>query len=250
MTRIRQKPVSIQHIWRGMDSVAMVCVVLLLTSGEIFKRLFSYYSVSSPATIGLKAFFVSLLPVSLFCLYVFFKSAETGAPFWECAGLTPAVSRHALGLGLLSGMEAFFVSFLIGCLWKFCLSGIGVEDSLQTSVQNFLSGDAAAAALTACIAAPLTEELIFRTVIMQGLETETGNRSRAVLLSTLFFGFTHLNLGALPSVIVGGFYFASAFNRTVTLPDGQTYRCGLAASVTAHAVFNTAGLVCLAIIVS
>jgi membrane protease YdiL (CAAX protease family) len=66
------------------------------------------------------------------------------------------------------------------------------------------------------VVAPLTEELLFRGLILRGLIAERGEWA-AVLYSSLFFGLLHLNPWQLPSAFVLGIVLGWLFIRSRSL---------------------------------
>jgi len=77
------------------------------------------------------------------------------------------------------------------------------------------------------VVAPLTEELLFRGLILRGFMQRYGTVA-AVLLSTLLFALIHVNPYQFASAILGGVFLAWLFVRTRSL-----WPC-----IIAHALFN------------
>ncbi len=119
--------------------------------------------------------------------------------------------------------------------------GIGILASELDNVSRFilpvpdffakLHGDMASGGLgivfLLVVVAPLTEELLFRGLILRGLMQRYGTVP-AVLLSTLLFALVHLNPYQFASAITMGVFLAWLFVRTRSL-----WPC-----VIAHALFN------------
>ncbi len=235
-------------VWRGVDAAAVVLVVLMLSWWTILERLSLSADISKLSAVGWKAVCDSFLPFLAVCIYAFARASAVGIAFRRVIGWTAdGRTLSALLCGICSGLSAFFIAFTVGFMWNAALAHFGIKDTPQTAVLRFMEGGKIAAFVMACVAAPLTEELLFRTIIMRGIEYDSGSKCTAVLLSSLFFGFTHLNLMALPSVTIAGLCFAGIYYKKIEDAGGKTWSPGITGSIAAHAAFNTASLTLLAI---
>jgi membrane protease YdiL (CAAX protease family) len=152
------------------------------------------------------------------------------------------------GGSLRAGAGTFLVSlplvFAVGCLWQLLLARFGFEARPQDTVDLFQNLPTPALkalfVLIAIVAAPVSEELIFRAGIFRFLRGRIP-RGWAVAISALLFGGMHLlespadGLGSLAQLVVLGAVFALAYERT-----GR-----IGTSIVAHGIFNLNTLVAL-----
>jgi membrane protease YdiL (CAAX protease family) len=82
--------------------------------------------------------------------------------------------------------------------------------------------------LSACVAAPIVEELLFRGVLYGSLR-EVTHPWFALIFTSLLFGVIHLHLGTFPALALLGFFFAYAYQVT-----GSLLIC-----ILMHALFNS-----------
>jgi len=82
------------------------------------------------------------------------------------------------------------------------------------------------------VVAPVVEELLFRGVILDGLQIRYGAK-RAVIVSSLLFGLTHLIPWAIVNAVLLGFFFA-----WLKLKTGSLRLCMIA-----HALYNSIPLI-------
>ncbi|NQU26012.1 MAG: CPBP family intramembrane metalloprotease [Candidatus Nealsonbacteria bacterium] len=101
-----------------------------------------------------------------------------------------------------------------------------MPDFIAKLAEDMMSGGLAMA-IVLVVVAPLTEELLFRGLILRGFLKRYGTVP-AVLLSTLLFALVHLNPYQFASAITMGIFLAWLFVRTRSL-----WPC-----IIAHALFN------------
>lgn len=124
----------------------------------------------------------------------------------------PALRALSLYLqALLLGYTAIFVSGII----IYALSGRGAQPNL---LPVFGTGREAliAAALSAGLIAPITEEMLFRGFLFTGLRGRFG-LAPALLLSSLAFALIHFNPYAFPALLALGALLAWLFDRSGSL---------------------------------
>jgi len=102
-----------------------------------------------------------------------------------------------------------------------------MPDSLARLLGDMMSGDLDMA-IVLVVVAPLTEELLFRGLILHGLLKRYGT-VLAVLLPTLLFTLVHVNPYQFASAIIMGVFLAWLFVRTRSL-----WPC-----IIAHTLFNS-----------
>jgi uncharacterized protein len=117
------------------------------------------------------------------------------------AGLVPLVLMFSIGVSLI--LSSLLSSELPYELER--LLSNGANNSFANSYNFFKSN--LLDILTACVVAPITEEFIFRGVILQRFSTKWGIRA-GLLLSSLLFGCFHSNFIGLSlfGIILGVFY--------------------------------------------
>ncbi len=111
---------------------------------------------------------------------------------------------------------------------------IPVQQILQVIAKTHSGWVLALAAVVAVVIAPMSEELLFRGFLQPALRRWTG-RWLAIVLSAAFFAAAHMDLYAMPSLLVLGIALAYVYDRTRSL----------AAPVALHMAFN--GLTLLSI---
>jgi len=104
---------------------------------------------------------------------------------------------------------------------------IPVQQILQVISRTQSGWVLALAAIVAVVAAPISEELLFRGVLQPALGRWTG-RWWAIFLSAAFFAAAHMDLYAMPLLLVLGIALAYVYDRTRSL----------AAPVALHMAFN------------
>jgi hypothetical protein len=105
------------------------------------------------------------------------------------------------------------------------------EEVQVAYLRNARGSELAGYVLVACVAAPFTEELIFRGFVFNALRRYLPTVA-AVLLSALIFGFAHWqpgNAGAIAPLVATGVVLAAVYVRSGSL----------VASMITHALFNS-----------
>lgn len=110
-------------------------------------------------------------------------------------------------------------------------------DFFRELLNSPLTGDPLAGALVLIVLAPVTEELLFRRVILDGL-LRNYRPHTAVLLSSLLFAVFHFNPWQLLPTFLVALYLSWIYMRT------RSY----AACVVVHATFNAVPLVVVALL--
>ncbi|RRC91913.1 CPBP family intramembrane metalloprotease [Erysipelotrichaceae bacterium OH741_COT-311] len=102
------------------------------------------------------------------------------------------ISNYFLGLLGRSAIRypVLFLSALISSILVSALLDNQVVNN-QDVIQDMIYNNAVFGFFLVCIFAPLVEEIIFRSIIFQGLKDKY-NRSIAYIVSSLFFGFLHI----------------------------------------------------------
>ena len=111
---------------------------------------------------------------------------------------------------------------------------IPVQQIIQVIAKTRSASVLALAAIVAVVAAPISEELLFRGFLQPAIGRWTG-RGSAIVLSAAFFAAAHMDLYAMPMLLVLGIALAYVYDRTRSL----------AAPVALHMTFN--GMTLLAV---
>lgn len=147
-----------------------------------------------------------------------------------CVRVRPA---HAILLGLLTMLAALPVVYGINYIQQFIF---GAQPEQEAVRLLRLGGDGTLElAFMAIAVAPLTEELVFRGLLYNGIRRAQSPRT-ALLVTSLVFGLVHAaSPAAVIPMIVLGLFLATLMERT-----GSLLACFVA-----HAAFNTLTVVAL-----
>ena len=104
---------------------------------------------------------------------------------------------------------------------------IPVQQILQVILETRSAWVLALAAVVAVVVAPISEELLFRGFLQPALGRWTG-RWMAIVLGAAFFAAAHMDLYAMPALLVLGIALGYVYDRTRSL----------AAPVALHMAFN------------
>lgn len=147
----------------------------------------------------------------------------------EALGLRPVSLPRGFSL-YAQALLLSYASLLIWGIIVYALTGRGAQENLLPA---FGTGREAllAAALSASLIAPVTEELLFRGFLFAGLRGRLG-LVPAVVVSSLAFALFHFNPYAFPALVALGAVLAWLFQRSGSLWPG----------VALHATINTVTL--------
>lgn len=153
---------------------------------------------------------------------------------------SPAPVRSGvLRAGALTFVAALPLILVINLPWVALLEALGVPTAKQELVDVFRNADSpfivGLIVVLAVVAAPITEELIFRAGLFRYLRTRVP-RWVALLLPSVLFGALHGNYVAFLPLVVLGVVFSIAYERT-----GR-----IAVPMIAHGLFNLNTLLLLA----
>jgi membrane protease YdiL (CAAX protease family) len=133
--------------------------------------------------------------------------------------------------GVAVGLAAFLVVQpflrLVSFLEKRSFPEMPVQQVLQVIARTRSGSVLVLATIVAVVVAPVSEEMLFRGFLQPALGRWTGRRL-AMLLSAAFFAAAHMDLYAMPMLLVLGIALAYIYDRTRSL----------AAPVTLHMAFN------------
>ncbi|MGO4770065.1 lysostaphin resistance A-like protein [Flavobacterium sp. W22_SRS_FK3] len=177
---------------------------LAICSYLIFKDL--GFSKETQFYISRFAIWVSLLLLFLYSFKIekqpFLLWKETGYPF---SFLAAAIFKTFLKLFL-----AVFLTGLLFMLFKMTSESTVLNKALELFKKSYVL------LFFTCVTAGITEELIFRGYLFPRLEVLLKNQKRAIIISSLVFGFMHYGYGTLVNVIgpiVIGLVFALQYEK-------------------------------------
>lgn len=136
--------------------------------------------------------------------------------------LRKGLATFLIALPLLTG---------IGLTWELLLELVGLPAERQDLIGMFAEAESPALLISmsvlAIVAAPITEELVFRAGLFRFARTRLP-RWAALLVPAMLFGALHGNLASFPQLVTLGIIFSLAYERTGNI----------AVPMVAHALFN------------
>ena len=140
--------------------------------------------------------------------------------------------RCGVWLGVAMLLPVLVTLWATRALWL--MAGWPLED--QDVLRLLVSDDATAwvrgvIILYAVLIAPVTEEILYRGILLSAV-LRHGRPWRGVLLVSLFFGAMHLNATVFPALTLAGLFFADGYRRTGSLLT----------PIAMHVVFNASNL--------
>jgi membrane protease YdiL (CAAX protease family) len=187
-------------------------------------------------------------------------SVATSAGLWVGFVVLPLLwSRRHGGPAQLLGLRARWVDLPLGlavglgstalaALASSLVLDVGQQDDLESKARTTVdraSGPAAAVVLVIvlCVLTPLAEEIFFRGLLFRSLHRVTG-LAVSVLGAGAVFGLVHFDPAPVPAVVVAmQLGLLAMFGAALCLLVHRTGR--LAASIVAHAAFNSVTVVTL-----
>ena len=199
--------------WIGIILLALIDATMIFAASQGFGKQFT----QSAALILIQL--VYLLPIVVIFSYrrVNLKSLGFGGFKWSTLGL---------GCGLL------IVSYIFILGHNFILTLLGINTQGEEILQLFNALDSPMwFIIVGVIFAPIVEELFFRGFLFQGFRQRYGWVS-GMLLSSLIFALTHLDLAALVPAFIWGAVLAYVYHRAGSVWPG----------IILHMLINTSGL--------
>jgi len=172
-----------------------------------------------PADTSLLAGLANLTALSAVVMFAFVQSGEVprfssvpDAGPWFWAGLALSATGGTVVLGELANLTTQMLPLSPG---------------LARLFNQLTNGNLLVSLFTLSLVAPLTEEALFRGVLLRSFARRWGDTPGLVLSSALFAGF-HLNVWQAPAAFLAGLFLGWVFLRTRSL----LY------PIAAHALFN------------
>ncbi len=184
-------------------SVLLVAVMLAGQAilGLLFRDLVAAYPMLAIAA-------VNLVVLGIICAGGYWMAREAPA-----LGIGRKVSR---GLFLALPLTALGAAVFLGWCADLLTQVFPLPPNLARLLQDMLDGPPAETALAVVVIAPFTEELLFRGLILRGLERRYGAMP-ALLLSSAFFALSHFNLIQAIPAFAAGLYLGWLYRATGTL---------------------------------
>jgi membrane protease YdiL (CAAX protease family) len=187
-------------VWFSLLLIAVMAAGQLVL-GLLFRDLVVAYPM-----LAIAAF--NLVVLGLVCAGGYWMARE--APAWGAGrrgswGLFLAITVTAVGAAVALGYAADLLTRIFP-----------LPPNLARLLQDMLDGPPAETALAVVVVAPLTEELLFRGLILRGLERRYGAVA-ALLISSAFFALSHFNLIQAIPAFAAGLYLGWLYRATGTL---------------------------------
>ena len=244
---------------------ALVVLVMLLVFQTIFFAVVAGVGVAFGLDVGQSALTLGVINLLAFSAVVFWGWRRTGVAWSSVFPLVgfPAALILPMGLAVLGGSVVLSeIDNLFRTLLPISASMVEFFESLGTEEAGVL-----ASTFVLVIVAPVTEEFLFRGLILRGLLQHHSAR-RAIVLSALLFGLSHMNPWQFLPTLFAGLLLAWLTVETGTLwpailthagnnalsswapsfmPEIRGYSSGLSEEVTLQPLwFDFAGLSVLA----
>ena len=133
---------------------------------------------------------------------------------------------------------AFLATLSGAALIKLGLFAVGYTSTSYTLYENYVPtnvgslGSVVYILVALAILPAITEEFVFRGIVLQEYRTAGVSRTSSLLISSLLFAMIHFNVAQLPVYFFGGIMFGAVFTVTESL----------AAAVIVHVLNNAASL--------
>jgi membrane protease YdiL (CAAX protease family) len=172
---------------------------------------------------------------SLVLVHAFVR--EHGMSWRDAFGLNHRL-KPAIALGVVAGLVAVPVTSGLQVLSSFLLELVHMPSPEQEAVQVLRASatwvNRLVLGVTAILVAPFAEEVLFRGILYSAIK-QSGFPRLAVAISALVFSTIHFNLAAFLPLAAFAIALAWLYERTDNL----------AASITAHSVFNGVNFIML-----
>ncbi len=196
-------PETAPALWTVIDLFAILLIHLV--AGSFLGKVLNVPLLPRQLSLGLQLILVDAVT----CAAVILLAWRTPEPDASLGLRVPRRPRNAAALALT--VATFIIPLQVGAwAWLLFLNFLGLPPQAQEVVELYVRGRAggewagmAAIALGAVVAAPLTEELLFRGFIFGMLRSWMGRRGALLLTSAAFAAFHVLPAVVLPIFLVG-----------------------------------------------
>ena len=215
----------------GSHRVVVTCTLLAIVAGNILAAMYLIPSalvltsmritpggaegVISPAGIAIAALSLDLALLAI----VWLRVVRPGAITWKRMG----IEREGLAGRLLIGLPLGVVLLATSAAVQLGLEAVGVRQT-QSQIFGAVRGasllEFAMVFLAGAVIAPVVEEIYFRGFVFRGYLDQKGER-RAFAYSAGLFALIHLNLPALPPILIMGLLLAFIYHRTGSVIPGM-----------------------------
>jgi len=246
--RLKENPPDWQNLaeklnirpWSAREAEAMLMAIisLMLAGREVIRAFYCMGLIPEARTdsylVAAQALMFDL-PIIILVFALLIRNKSIGKGIF---GYTPAQIRSAVSQGIMFCMAILPVIGIVALIQNALLTHWGFTNEKQYVIQLFerpgslwLKIDLV---LMSVIAAPITEEFIFRGIGISALTDKTGMKW-AVLIMSLAFATIHFNLFAfLPLFVIAvGFSMAYIYTGTLLVP------------IVMHSVFNALNIAVL-----
>lgn len=227
--------------WRALIDTLVIYLGALLVAAVVGSLVvLATRSQDGPGAAGL----VLLSPVALLLVAAVWLRTRYGASARRVRGPSP-LRWSDVGVGVAMGFACFVGgrALLVGLVAL--LTGLGVDVPPVQDTFRVIAQDRATApllVLTAVLLAPLSEELLFRGVLFQGVRARTGFWG-AALASACVFTLAHVGDGGGP--VADLIIIAGILPLGVVFAAIMQWRGSLVACAVTHAVYNAGGVALL-----
>jgi uncharacterized protein len=197
--------------------LAVLFIAAQLLAGSVTTAVIA----TSPLSNGLRGSIVSIVSFLLVMLFVRYRAGFRFKGILGGTRIPPLVLPGAL----VACLGAVLAVNGIDRLLEMLLPMPAPLSSFFTSLKD--PGDLAGSLFLLCVAAPITEEVLFRGVILNGF-LDNYNPLEALLLSSWLFAFIHLNPWQFPTAFLLGMLLGLLYMRSGSIIP----------SIACHALFN------------
>ena len=150
-----------------------------------------------------------LLSLVKFVLILCYISHRTGRTWTDMLPLAIKNIDYNWRMWLAVGLSIFGLGVILAELYNAVISVLPMPDIFQDIFHQSIGKQTSylSALFAAVVIAPLTEEVVFRGIILRGLLAHC-TQNRAIVWSAILFGLIHLNPWQFPGAFVLGLVFA------------------------------------------
>lgn len=228
-TGTTQKP-----CWTEYDAIAVVLFGIFLVSGNLIARLNGTFS-TEPSPLKPGHLIAMLIPSAFAVALTIKRCVESRCSLKKLFGITD-MPREVLR-GVFFGLACVPGAFALSTITSWVITTMTGEPPAAQAIMHALQHEetpqiiAIATLINAITLVPLTEEILYRGILVTVIKR---NRSVAftIIATSLFFSLLHLSPVHIPSLTIIGAGFAYVY-----LASGS-----LLTSIAMHAAFNAANL--------